>query len=481
MENQLYRGLLSGFQDARASHRTCMLTLFFLWVVGVAMASSTAQAAAINAVDIDAQPNKTNVVFSLSRSVKYTLFTLDNPDRVVIDFHNVDSSAGLKLHNVERTPIQRIRTGRRGLTTQRVVLDLKEPVLTEHYALAVEKGGYRLGLDLKPLKLAFKTVDALQQTQRDSKIGQNREGNNKKRHDEKRPQPDVATHALRNVVIAIDAGHGGEDPGAVGPNGTLEKDVVLAIAKKLAKAIGTRSGYEAVLVREGDYYIPLAKRREIARKKHNADLFLSIHADSWKRRSAKGASVYALSRKGASSALARHLAAHEKASARRVEKGTKHLSSVLADLAMEGSMEHSMRVGDYVLEELGGVTKLHKKKVEQAAFAVLKSTDVPSLLIETGFISNPQEERQLKNSRHQHKLVKAITEGVQRYFEQQPPPNTWLAAWKARPPATHQIARGETISGIAERYRVSQKRLKKANNLRSDLIRIGQVLHIPSS
>jgi N-acetylmuramoyl-L-alanine amidase len=442
-------------------------------------------AAAIQAVDLERHADKTRIVFNLSEEVTFKFFTLDNPDRVVIDFQGIKKTVSFKALNLDNSPIRRIRTAMRGANTRRVVLDLNDPVLTDHMATRTSDQEFQLGFDLKSIHAAFHNTG---QPSAEKYLAADKPSGRPPATEEvsagvassKSKVAEPAAVPPRDVVIAVDAGHGGEDPGAIGPKGTFEKDVVLAISKKLVRAINTHPGYKAVLVRTGDYYIPLSQRRDIARHKHKADLFLSIHADAFKRRSAHGASVYALSRKGASSALARHLAAHERIVS-VPPKESKLLNTVLADLAMEGSMEHSMRVGNYVLNELQGVTKMHKPRVEKRAFAVLKSTDVPSLLIETGFISNPQEERKLLNSRHQNRLVKAITEGVQRYFEKQPPPNTWLALWKQAPPDKHRIARGETLSSIAARYRVSQERLKRANNLRSDLILIGQVLRIPSS
>lgn len=306
--------------------------------------------------------------------------------------------------------------------------------------------------------------------------------------------------SLRDVIVAIDAGHGGQDPGAIGPSGMYEKHITLAIARVLQAELSKQEGVDAKLVRTGDYFIPLASRRDIARTKHKADLFVSIHADAALARKARGASVFTLSRTGATSSLAAMLADRENQSdlvGGALESKDKMVASVIADLALEGAMEHSMKVGSTVLRELGGTTPLHKRYIEKAGFAVLKSADFPSILVETGFISNPQEEANLRSQVHQQKLARAITRGVMAYFTGNPPPGTYLA-WKrdkgsstlayaepsdARSSDTqHKIARGETLEKIASRYQVGLSDLRRANALsQNDTIKAGQVLQIPDT
>lgn len=237
---------------------------------------------------------------------------------------------------------------------------------------------------------------------------------------------------LRPVIVAIDAGHGGQDPGASGPTGVKEKNITLAIARALREELNQQEGVKAELVRTGDYFIPLASRRDIARSKLKADLFVSIHADAAMQRNARGASVFALSRNGATSSLAAMLADRENQSdliGGALEDKDNMVASVIADLALEGAMEHSMKVGGKVLRELSSTTMLHKNQIEKAGFAVLKSADFPSILVETGFITNPKEESNLRNGAHQQQLAKAITRGVMSYFVGNPPPGT-LLAWK---------------------------------------------------
>jgi N-acetylmuramoyl-L-alanine amidase len=294
------------------------------------------------------------------------------------------------------------------------------------------------------------------------------------------------------VVIAIDAGHGGEDPGALGPKGAREKHVVLAIAKELQRQLNAEKGFRAELVRTGDYFIPLRRRTEIARKK-GADLFVSIHADAAPRSSAFGASVYALSDRGATSETARWLANSENQS--DLIGGTGNVSlddkdpmlaGVLLDLSMTASMSSSLNVGQKVLVNMGRVTPLHKKRVEQAGFMVLKSPDIPSILVETGFISNPKESGKLATKSHQQALARSIASGVRQFFQQNPPPGTWLA-WQRdsgkmpQGPREHVVSSGESLSMIAVRYRISLASLRNANNLRSDTVKVGQVLNIPAT
>lgn len=304
---------------------------------------------------------------------------------------------------------------------------------------------------------------------------------------------------LRDVIVAIDAGHGGQDPGAIGPSGIREKYITLAIARALRDELSRQQGVKAELVRTGDYFIPLASRRDIARTKLKADLFVSIHADAALARKARGASVFALSRNGATSSLAQMLADRENQSdlvGGALEDKDKMVASVIADLALEGAMEHSMKVGGTVLRELGSTTLLHKRYIEKAGFAVLKSADFPSILVETGFISNPQEESNLRSGAHQQKLARAITRGVMSYFSGNPPPGTYLA-WKRDKGATtlayadfssfggdtrHTISRGDTLEKIATRYQVGVSDLRRANALSGkDNIRVGQVLQIPDT
>jgi len=296
----------------------------------------------------------------------------------------------------------------------------------------------------------------------------------------------------RAIVIAIDAGHGGEDPGALGPKGAREKHVTLAIAKELQRQINAERGYRAELVRTGDYFIPLRKRTVIARKK-GADLFVSIHADAAPRAAAFGASVYALSDRGATSETARWLADSENQSDLiggagnvSLDDKDKMLAGVLLDLSMTASLSSSLNVGQKVLSNMGRITPLHKRRVEQAGFMVLKSPDIPSILVETGFISNPNEAAKLATLSHQQSLARSIQSGIRQFFQQNPPPGTYVAwlrdSGKIAPgPREHVVSSGESLALIAQRYQVGLAVLRSANNLRSDTIKVGQTLNIPTT
>jgi len=285
----------------------------------------------------------------------------------------------------------------------------------------------------------------------------------------------------RKVVVAIDAGHGGEDPGAIGPTRVREKDVVLAISRELKKAIDLQPGMEAVLVRDGDYYIPHRDRYEKARK-HRADLFVSIHADAFTKSSVTGSSVFVLSSRGASSEFARRMADSENSSdligGVTLNDKDEMLASVLLDLSQSATMEASNLVAATVFSSMRAVGKTHKNTVEHASFLVLKSPDVPSILVETAFISNPAEEARLKDPNWQKKIAGAIANGVQDYFYLSPPPGTWIAA--NRQPIRHRVVSGDTLGDIASRYQVTVYRLRNANDLKSDVIRVGSELVIPT-
>ena len=261
--------------------------------------------------------------------------------------------------------------------------------------------------------------------------------------------------------------------------------MVLAIAKELDKLVKKERGYASVMIRKGDYYVALDKRRKLARKAQ-ADLLVSIHADAFTDHRARGTSVYALSGRGASSATAKFLATEANSSdlvgGVNLSEKDNVLAGVLADLSMTASLDASLKVGSNVVREMGKVSHLHSKRVEQAAFAVLKSPDIPSILVETGFISNPKEERKLKTSHYQKQLARSIFNGIERYFENTPPPGTYLAWQKGRDRqyVEHVIARGDTLSGIAQRYEVSVASIRQHNDLSTSVIKVGQRLTIPS-
>jgi N-acetylmuramoyl-L-alanine amidase len=310
----------------------------------------------------------------------------------------------------------------------------------------------------------------------------------------------------RQVVVAIDAGHGGKDQGAHGPGGTLEKNVTLAVARDLAAQINRQPGMKAVLTRDSDFYIPLKQRYQIARE-HNADLFVSIHADAFTSDDARGSSVWVLSPRGKTSEAARWLADRENRAdligGTTLDDKDDSLAKVLLDLQQGWAMQASDVVAGNVLKALAQLGPTHRGYVERANFVVLRSPDVPSILVETAFISNPAEERRLRDPAHQKKLAEAVMGGVRNYFESTPPPGTWFAAEAARrngvqlasssdsgagkavatgTPArdVHKVGRGESLSSIARQYGVSVGALKNANQINSNTVRAGTTLTIPA-
>lgn len=432
----------------------CLAVCCLLSLIG----ASSALATQVQAMRLWVAPDHTRLVFDLDQPVNYRLISLKNPDRLVVDLDSTKMTADLKNLKLDDSPVRQVRHGRRDNDQLRVVLDLKQAVKPRSFLLPPQGDyGHRLVLDLQdPDKTA-----TVVKSQRDFK-------------------------QFRDVVVAIDAGHGGEDPGASGPNRLREKHVVLAIAKELYELLDKEPGYKPVLIRKGDYYVSLKGRRDLARKAQ-ADLLVSVHADAFTDSRAHGASVYALSKRGASSASARFLA--EEANSADLVGGVSLsdkddvLAGVLTDLSMTASLDASLTVGEEVLKEMGHSARLHSKRVEQAAFAVLKSPDIPSILVETGFISNPGEARKLASRRYQQRMAKHIFDGVDRWFRSSPPPGTRLAALRSGElkPREYVVTRGDTLSEIAARHNVTVNALRNHNRLAGNTIRIGQKLLIPAS
>ncbi|TCO74684.1 N-acetylmuramoyl-L-alanine amidase [Chromatocurvus halotolerans] len=415
-------------------------------------------AATVNDVRLWRAPDHTRIVLDMSAAAEHRLLVLQNPDRIVLDVSDATLQGALADLSLDDTPIARIRSGVRNGTDLRMVFDMRAVVTPRSFAIeANAQAGDRLVLDL---------------------------------HDEA-PRPSgtpavsrsVSDDDRRDIIIAIDAGHGGEDPGALGPGRLREKDVVLAIAKELAALFERDRGFAPTLIRSGDYYVSLKGRRDLARERQ-ADLFVSIHADAFNRKEANGASVYALSTRGATSTTASYLAQRENAAdlVGGVRLGDKDemLAGVLADLSMTSTLDASLNMGGSVLGEMSGVARLHKRQVEQAAFVVLKSPDIPSILVETGFISNPGEARKLADPAYRKRMAQAIHRGIRSWFISHPPPGTMLAFEKRRGGREYRIARGDTLSGIAARFNVSVSDLKSFNQLADNRILVGQTLKIPA-
>lgn len=527
--------------------------LFLLFMFLLSLASDTVAAAIdIQGVRVWRAPEYTRFVFDVSGTVDAQVLTDVAPGRVIIDFRDAVLKASLDTIDLKDSPVRRLRSGLQPDGSLRIVLDLGVAVRVNHFRLAPsEPYGHRLVVDLFDLAPAVTTASPepvsgdpvtpppAQATQHPQTDQNARPGLPPQPAPPIVPVPSppapLAGATVRPVIVAIDAGHGGEDPGAIGPNRTREKDVVLAIARAVRDQMREVPGLKPVLIRDGDYYIGLRERRTLARKRHNADIFISIHADAFNRRAARGASVFAVSRRGATSTLAAYLADSEN----RADlvggvdpRAQDDVMSVISDLMLEGTMTHSLHVGSAVLSEMGSFARLHKPRVEQAGFMVLKEPNMPSILIETGFISNPEEERLLRTEAYQQRLAHAITRGVQGYFERYPPPGTWFAANRegltvaaiepavlsdadAAPPipaptseavptvpnataprstrpesppraatavpkfVMHKVTRGQSLGYIAKKYGVTQAAIKKANNLRRNDVFIGETLKVP--
>ncbi|MGF6516627.1 N-acetylmuramoyl-L-alanine amidase [Pseudomonas sp. BT76 TE3572] len=352
--------------------------------------------------------DKLRLVFDLSGPVQYKTFSLSAPERLIIDLSGANLSGDFSQLALSNTVIRSIRSGPFGQGDTRIVLDLSGPVQLASFLLPPQDGqGHRLVLDLKtaaPLQMAAApeaTVDK--------------------------------AHPKRDIIVVVDPGHGGKDPGAIGAKGEREKDVVLSIAQLLAKRLKREKGFDVKLVRNDDFFVPLRKRVEIARK-HNADMFISVHADAAPRLTASGASVYCLSEGGATSATARFMAQRENGadllgatSLLNLKDKDPMLAGVILDMSMNATLAASLQLGSTVLGSLAGITTLHQKRVEQAGFAVLKSPDVPSILVETGFISNARDSQRLVTARYQQAVADGLFEGLQRYFQKNPPVNSYVA------------------------------------------------------
>lgn len=434
-------------------HRFCRLAACAL-LLGAAGAMAATE---VENIRVWSEDGRTRIVLDLSRPASHKIFTLRGPDRLVVDLKDGRLSSRFDAPTAASGPIRAIRTGSRGNGQLRVVLDLREPVRSRSFTAAPSGNfGDRLVIDLY------------------------REGNLQavKRASE-------GYRSGRDVIVVIDPGHGGHDPGAVGRARTREKDVALTVSRLLASRIDREPGMRAILTRSDDRFVDLRNRVEIARRSRS-DLFLSVHADAVDDPRAKGASVYALSMKGASDEAARRLAQRENSASLvggvSLDDKDAVLASVLLDLSQNAAIGASLEAGDAVMAQLARVGSVHRRKVQQAGFLVLKSPDVPSILVELNFISNPAEEKKLTSAGHQAKMADAIVAGVRDYFYANPPVDSQIAQQVKREPlrrVKHVIERGDTLSEIAERYNVSTSAIRAANKISGSRIRVGQTLQIP--
>lgn len=481
-------------------------SLFFLLGLQFAV---MAEATNVNGVRLWRAPDHTRVVLDLDAPVQHSLSLLNQPTRLLIDLPNTQLKTSLSNLPLADTPIKSIRIQNVSATSIKLILDLNTPVKPNSFLLKrVGSMHDRLVIDLYD-----DVINPLQPTDENSALTKGEQ------HTQSNPvlpssgaqsvqKPQSVGGSKRKIIIVVDPGHGGEDPGAIGPKKIREKDVTLAISKELVALINTQPGYEGKLTRSTDYFIPLKKRRDIARS-HKADLFISIHADAFSKPSAKGASVFALSRNGATSETARFLAQRENESdliggvgSISLDDKDEVLAGVLVDLSMTATLNSSLQVGHQVLNQMGGVAHLHKRRVEQAGFMVLKAPDVPSILVETGFISNPDEAKKLGTPIYRKQIANSILKGVKSYFAQHPPADVHEAVASSsvvsstvvtqnsgvyKPPVTkapdriHLVVKGDTLSSISLRYKVNAKRIMEYNKMKNSVVKLGQKLKIPAS
>jgi N-acetylmuramoyl-L-alanine amidase len=370
--------------------------LLLFVVLLLSATTSNAQQIRVNSASYIAEPNQSKIVLAVSGSPKHRVFVLDRPARLVIDVKNAQAGHKLGQPSPSHPLFARVRAAAKNDTDLRIVVDLKQAVTAKSHKLATNNAdSHHLIIDLHD-----KTAAKIQQTAAKDKDGKKR------------------------FIVAIDAGHGGDDPGAKGPHGTLEKQVTLSIAKKLQALINGQAGMKGKLVRKGDYYVGLRERMKIARQA-GAELFISIHADAVNNPDVRGASVYTLSRNGASNEAARWLANSENAKERvggvNLDDKDEILASVLLDLSQTATQQASVSIANKVLKNFQHIGGLHYNAVQKAGFAVLKSPDIPSILVETAYISNPTDELNLMSNRYQTKMAHAIFKGILNYVEQMKP------------------------------------------------------------
>ena len=441
----MYHRVLLALTKLRVFSVLCVFSLSMLFSVSGFAANS------IDGIRVWPAPENTRIVFDVKKKPDYKYFTLSNPNRLVIDFTNTKNMVKLKKLAANDPRVKRFRSSvNKGKT--RLVLELAQSYQLTVFPLApAGQYGHRLVIDLYDKSRSKKNTSKPKQT-------------------------------VGDIVIGIDAGHGGEDPGSIGGKGTYEKRVTLAIAKKLQKLINKEKGMKAVMIRSGDYYVNINRRTSLAREKH-VDFFVSIHADAFRTSIPSGASVWVVTKRRAESEMAKWLVNREKKSellggGGGVIKNTSdsHLALALADMSKEHSLGVSFGVANNVIKELKKITGMHKKTPQNGNFGVLKSSDIPSILVETGFISNHREEKNLTWSKHQQRLANAIHTGIKNHFLAHPLTGSYFASVGYK---KYKVRSGESLSVLAKRYNISMSKLKSINNLKSNALQIGQTLKIP--
>lgn len=448
--------------------------LIRVMLMGILFVSAKSWAAEVKNVRIWPAPESTRVVFDISAPVTFEVIRLINPERLVIDIPSSRLQATLSQLDFTGSPIKAIRHSQRPNNKLRLVLDLEHKLEAKLFTLKPNQSyGHRLVIDLNNYRVSGAKVNSQPKQQAVKSL--------------------PITDNQRNIVIAIDAGHGGEDPGALGPRfdgkRLREKHIVMAISQYLQKELDSMPGFESELLRSGDYYIGLRDRTQKARRA-SADLFVSVHADAFTNPKARGASVWTLSKSGASSEMGRWLARKENSAdliggigGVSLDDKEEDLAKTLLDLSMTHSQSISRGIAISVHRHISKMARMHKDHVERAGFAVLKSPDIPSILVETGFISNPGEAAKLRTPSYQKKMAKAIAAGIKEYYYANPVANTYIATLVAakRQQITYKVVRGDTLSEIAQRYNTSISKLRTANKLDTrSVLQIGQLLVVPT-
>ncbi len=443
---------------------------FFIAFVALATTFFTpiASANVLEGVRVWPSPDETRVVIDVQSEVSFTYFTLTSPERLVIDLKNTSSKSKLPLKVTDSEVLTKIRSSSPpNKQTYRLVFELKKKSSAKLFTLAPTPGGqygHRLVVDLPHEQASQSSPTAGSPTKVSRDASQ--------------------FYGTDNIVIAVDAGHGGEDPGSIGPTRKYEKNATLSISKKLVDQLDAIPGMKGVLTRRGDYFVNLNKRSDIARK-NKAHLLVSIHADAFGSPKPRGASVFVLNTRRANTEIARWVENHEQQSellggAGQVlakNNNDRNVSQTLLDLQFSHSQKEGYKVAKNILSEMGKVAHLHKKEPVNASLAVLKSPDIPSVLVETGFISNPTEEKLLFQRSHQDKLARALAKAIAQYFEENPPEGTLIA--NRNKTQKYKVQRGDSLSVIANKYGTSIDAIKSTNKLKSNSLAIGQVLTIP--
>ncbi|HDM8041230.1 TPA: N-acetylmuramoyl-L-alanine amidase [Vibrio fluvialis] len=441
-----------------------------VWLaLATAFLASAAQANVLEGVRVWPSPDETRVVIDVKSEVDFSYFTLSGPDRLVVDLKQTSLGTKLPVNVSDSAILTKIRASSPPeKSTYRLVLELKKKSAPQLFKLAPTPGGqygHRLVIDLPHGESSSQPAA---KTSSETKVSRDAS----------------QLYGTADIVVAIDAGHGGEDPGSIGPTRKYEKDVTLSVAKKLADQIDAVPGMKAVLTRRGDYFVNLNKRSEIARK-NKAHLLVSIHADAFHTPQPRGGSVFVLNTRRANTEIARWVENHEQQSELLGGAGEvlaknnadRNVSQTLLDLQFSHSQKEGYKVATNILREMGKVAYLHKREPVNASLAVLKSPDIPSVLVETGFISNPSEEKLLFQRSHQDKLAHALTKALVQYFEDNPPEGTLFA--NRGKTQKHKVQRGESLSVIASKYGTSVDEIVQTNKLKSNSLAVGQVLTIP--